>query len=350
MLAVSASAALQGVEAASVTVEVNAGERGDLKYVLVGLPDAAVKESIDRITSAVSNAGFSLPVTRTTINLAPGDLRKEGPSYDLPIALAMLGASGQMKTDCFGDYLVAGELGLSGKTRPVKGGLAMALLARQEGKRGVILPRTSAEEACLVEGTQSIPVDSLDAAVRFLEGEHPIEPLSRSSSPFLKPPQPEMEVDFAEVKGQTNLRRALEVAMAGGHNALIIGPPGSGKSMVSKRLPTILPKPTLDEFLEILGFTPPPVKASPRNAGPTGDPFGLRTTPSATSACWAAEQSPGPVKSPSPTTASFFSTNCPSSSDPPSRCCGNPWKTAPSRFPAAQEKSPCPAISCWSQP
>ena len=254
MLAVSASAALQGVEAASVTVEVNAGERGDLKYVLVGLPDAAVKESIDRITSAVSNAGFSLPVTRTTINLAPGDLRKEGPSYDLPIALAMLGASGQMKTDCFGDYLIAGELGLSGKTRPVKGGLAMALLARLQGKRGVILPRTSAEEACLVEEIESIPVDSLDAAVRFLEGERPIEPLSCSSSPFLRPPQPEMEVDFAEVKGQANLRRALEVAMAGGHNALIIGPPGSGKSMVSKRLPTILPKPSLDEFLEILGI------------------------------------------------------------------------------------------------
>ena len=123
---------IEGVEAASVTVEVNTGERGDLKYVLVGLPDAAVKESVDRITSAISNAGFSLPVTRTTINLAPGDLRKEGPSYDLPIALAMLGASGQMKTDRFNDYLIGGELGLSGKTRGIKGGLAMALLGEAE--------------------------------------------------------------------------------------------------------------------------------------------------------------------------------------------------------------------------
>tara|TARA_Y100001968_G_scaffold328341_1_gene375310 strand:- start:557 stop:2167 length:1611 start_codon:yes stop_codon:yes gene_type:complete len=254
MLAVNVSAALQGVEAASVTVEVNTGERGDLKYVLVGLPDAAVKESVDRITSAISNAGFALPATRTTINLAPGDLRKEGPSYDLPIALAMLGASGQMKTDRFNDYLIGGELGLSGKTRAIKGGLAMALLAKRKGKRGLLLPRKSADEACLVEEVECIPVDSLDEAVRFLQGERAIEPLSCSSSPFLKPPQPEIEVDFAEVKGQLNLRRALEVAMAGGHNALIIGPPGSGKSMVSKRLPSILPKPNSDEFLEILGI------------------------------------------------------------------------------------------------
>ena len=222
MLAVSESAALQGVEAASVTVEVNTGERGDLKYVLVGLPDAAVKESVDRITSAISNAGFSLPVTRTTINLAPGDLRKEGPSYDLPIALAMLGASGQMKTDRFDDYLIGGELGLSGKTRGIKGGLAMALLAKRQKKRGLLLPRKSADEACLVGGVECIPVDSLDEAVRFLEGKRPIEPLSCSSSPFLKPPRPEMEVDFGEVKGQLNLRRALEVAMAGGHNALML--------------------------------------------------------------------------------------------------------------------------------
>ncbi|MFP6854865.1 MAG: magnesium chelatase domain-containing protein [Opitutales bacterium] len=222
MLAVSSSSALQGVAAASVTVEVNTGERGDLKYVLVGLPDVAVKESIDRITSAISNAGFSLPSTRTTINLAPGDLRKEGPSYDLPIALGMLGATGQMKTDRFGEYLVAGELGLSGKTRPVRGGLAMALLARRQGKRGVLLPLESAEEACLVEGNESIPIESLDEAVRFLEGERSIEPLSPSRSPYVRPIQNETEVDFTEVKGQTNLRRALEVAVAGGHNALMM--------------------------------------------------------------------------------------------------------------------------------
>jgi len=254
MLAVNNSAALQGVEATGVTVEVNGGERGDLKYVLVGLPDVAVKESIDRITSAISNAGFSLPVTRTTINLAPGDLRKEGPSYDLPIALGMLGATGQMSPERFGDYLVAGELGLSGKTRPVRGGLAMALLGREQGKRGLLLPRESAEEACLVEGIESIPVDSLDEAVRFLEGDRPIEPLPASRSPYLHAPPTDGEADFAEVKGQLHLRRALEVAMAGGHNVLMIGPPGSGKSMVSKRLPGILPHPTLDEFLEILGI------------------------------------------------------------------------------------------------
>ena len=170
MLAVIISAAIQGIEAEPVQVEVNANERGEPKLILVGLPDAAVKESDDRVMSALSNSGFSGLHARTTINLAPGDLRKEGPMYDLPIALALLVATRQLQTDYLGDFLIAGELSLSGATRPVRGALAMARLARKMGKRGILLPPISAEEAALVSGISVFRVDSLDSAYRFLTG------------------------------------------------------------------------------------------------------------------------------------------------------------------------------------
>ena len=164
MLATCTSAALQGIDAALVHVEVNAGEAGEPKLFLVGLPDAAVKESGDRVFAALHNSGFRAPRTRTTINLAPGDLRKEGPFYDLPIALGILVATGQLKAPNLGDWFIAGELSLSGATRPVRGALAMARLARKLGKRGLLLPAVSAEEAALVEGVEVYQVDSLDGA------------------------------------------------------------------------------------------------------------------------------------------------------------------------------------------
>ena len=255
MLATITSAALQGIDAEVVHVEVNAGEAGEPKLILVGLPDAAVKESDDRVFSALSNSGFKPPRTRTTINLAPGHLRKEGPCYDLPIALGILAATKQLRADDLGQWLIAGELSLSGATRPVRGALAMARLARRLGKRGLLLPAVSAEEAALVEGIAVIRVDSLERAVRFLGGELPLAPLQRP--PPLAPNAAAKRIDdpdFSEIKGQHAVRRAVEVAVAGNHNILMIGPPGSGKSMVAKRIPSIMPAPTLDEHLEILGI------------------------------------------------------------------------------------------------
>ena len=255
MLATCTSAALQGIDAVLVHVEVNAGEAGEPKLFLVGLPDAAVKESGDRVFAALNNSGFRAPRTRTTINLAPGDLRKEGPLYDLPIALGILVATGQLKAPNLGDWLIAGELSLSGATRPVRGALAMARLARKLGKRGVLLPAVSADEAALVEGVEVCQVDSLDHAMRFLGGEAPLQPLSPAMArQRVAAPAAENAVDFSEIKGQQALRRAVEVAVAGSHNLLMIGPPGAGKSMVAKRIPTVMPAPTSEEQLEILGI------------------------------------------------------------------------------------------------
>ncbi|WP_309380541.1 YifB family Mg chelatase-like AAA ATPase [Cerasicoccus frondis] len=256
MLATIHSGALLGIDAHPVQVEVNAGEHGDPKVFMVGLPDSAVKESIDRVRSALSNTGFKNPETRTTINLAPGDIRKEGPLYDLPIALGMLGATRQIGDEklagVLDQYIIAGELSLSGGVRPIRGGLALAMLARQTGKRGVILPPESAEEASLVEDVEVIPIRSLDEAVRLIEGELSVQPLDSQQSPFRQPPDAAHWIDFSEVKGQHTVRRAVEIAVAGGHNLLLVGPPGSGKSMIAKRIPTIMPEPSLDEYLEIL--------------------------------------------------------------------------------------------------
>jgi magnesium chelatase family protein len=253
MLATLFSAALQGIDAELVYVEVNSGESGDFKLVLVGLPDTAVKESNDRVLSALGNSGFRKPHARTTINLAPGDVRKEGPIYDLPIALGILTALGQLKPDRLNDYLIAGELGLSGATRPVRGALAMARLAKQLGKKGLLLPPASAREAALVEGVDVHAVASLDQAFRFLNGERALPP-EIPARITADTQADEHAGDFAEIKGQHALRRAVEVAVSGFHNLLIIGPPGSGKSMIAKRIPTIMPAPTLDESLEVLSI------------------------------------------------------------------------------------------------
>lgn len=254
MLATICSAALVGIDAVPVSVEVNTGETGEPKLILVGLPDAAVKESDDRVFSALSNSGFRMPRTRTTINLAPGDLRKEGALYDLPIALGILVADGTIQNARLDDFLIAGELSLSGATRAVKGGLAFAVLARASGKRALILPPVTAEEAALVEGVQVYAVRSLDEAKRFLSGEtllRPVAPRSAAAATATAA-HADTQADFSEIKGQHAVRRAVEVAVAGGHNLLMLGPPGSGKSMIAKRVPTIMPRPSLDEFLDIL--------------------------------------------------------------------------------------------------
>lgn len=248
MLVKAYGSAVFGIEATTITIEVNI-DKG-VNFILVGLPDSAVKESQQRIKAALSNNGYKYPMKEITINMAPADIRKEGSTFDLPIAIGIMAASGQIKPDTLADYVLLGELSLDGGLNPLKGVLPIALKAKEEGFKGIILPEKNVREAAIVEGLSVYGAESINEVIEFLNNGTGLEPTVIDINQEFYNQLDNLSVDFRDVKGQQNIKRAFEIAASGGHNIVLIGPPGAGKSMLAKRLPTILPPMNINESLE----------------------------------------------------------------------------------------------------